>query len=307
MRRSHKSEISGQRSKSGAAIMLALWALFLLSALVISWALDINSRLAVTSEGNRILKAEAVACSGAEVALNPTTKPNSPNLKGQLNGGATYSARITGEGGKIDLNWVTLAQNVEILRNYLQNKGIDLNERDLMIDALQDWVQPTTGLHRLNAPPETDDYHPAHAPLARVDDVKRVAGWADFTSVPGWDDDFTVNTRTGIDLTWASRDVLLALPGLNQDQVDRFLQIRQGPDGIDGTEDDTPIKGNDDASAILGLNPQRYAQLQPFLSPGAVPIFRVVSVGTAGTAKRTIQMVFRRVGVLPQVITWREF
>ena len=78
-------------------------------------------------------------------------------------------------------------------------------------------------------------------------------------------------------------------------------------DGIDGTEDDTPIKGNDDASAILGLNPQRYAQLQPFLSPGAVPIFRVVSVGTAGTAKRTIQMVFRRVGVLPQVITWREF
>ena len=288
--------------------MLALWALFLLSALVISWALDINSRLAVTSEGNRLLKAEAVACSGAEVALNPTTKPNSPNLKGQLNGGATYNARITGEGGKIDLNWVTLAQNIEILRNYLQNKGIDLNERDLMIDSLQDWVQPNTGLHRLNAPPETDDYHPAHAPLTRVDDVKNIAGWAEFTSVPGWDDDFTVNTRTGIDLTWASRDVLLALPGLKQDQVDRFLQIRQGPDGIDGTEDDTPIKSSEDAAInFLGLNPQQYVQLQPFLSPGAVPIFRVVSVGTAGTAKRTIQMVFRRVGVLPQVITWREF
>ena len=180
--RGQRSEDTGQERKSGgAAIMLALWALFLLSALVISWALDINSRLAVTSEGNRILKAEAVACSGAEVALNPTTKPNSPNLKGQLNGGATYSARVTGEGGKIDLNWVTLAQNIEILRNYLQNKGIDLNERDLMIDALQDWVQPNAGLHRLNAPPETDDYHPAHAPLTRVDDLKRVEGWADFT------------------------------------------------------------------------------------------------------------------------------
>src|SRR6516162_3361745 len=67
----HRSEVSGQRGKSGAAILLALWALFLLSALVISWALDINSRLAISGQGTRMLQAEAVACSGAEVALNP--------------------------------------------------------------------------------------------------------------------------------------------------------------------------------------------------------------------------------------------
>lgn len=297
------------RLSSGAAIMLALWALFLLSALVISWALDINSRLTVTSEGTRMLKAEAVACSGAEVALNPTTKPDSPNLNGQLNGGATYKARMTGEGGRIDLNWVVLPQNVEILRNYLQNKGIDLNERDLMIDALQDWVQPDTGgLHRLNAPPESDDYHPAHAPLARVDEVKKVAGWAEFTAVPGWEDDFTVNTQQGIDVSWASRDVLMALPGLTQDLVERFLQIRQGPDGIDGTPDDTQIRSIEDVRAMLGLDPKRFASLQPYLAANIpVPVFRVVSVGTAGKAQRTVQMVFRRVGVLPQVITWKEF
>jgi hypothetical protein len=34
---------------------------------------------------------------------------------------------------------------------------------------------------------------------------------------------------------------------------------------------------------------------------------RVVSVGTAGKAKRTVEMVFRRVGVVPQVIAWKEF
>ena len=84
------------KSSRGAAILLALWALFLLSALVISWALDIDSRLALSSEGTRMLKAEAVACSGAEVALNPATKPGSPNLKGQLNNRATYDARTHG-------------------------------------------------------------------------------------------------------------------------------------------------------------------------------------------------------------------
>jgi Type II secretion system (T2SS), protein K len=304
-----RSSDTGQKGESaGAAILLALWALFLLSALIISWALDINSRLAVSSEGTRMLRAEAVACSGAEVALNPTTKPGSPNLNGQLNKGATYQARITGEGGRIDLNWVVMPQNIDILRNYLENKGIDLNERDLMIDALQDWIEPNTGLHRLNAPPESENYHPAHAPLARVDEVKKVAGWAEFTSVPGWDDDFTVNTQQGIDVSWASHDVLLALPGMTEDLVGRFLQIRQGPDGIDGTEDDTQITSIDDVRTMLGLNELQFKQIQPLLSPSIpVPVYRVVSIGTAGNAKRTVQLIFRRVGVMPQVITWKEF
>lgn len=308
---------------SGAAIMLALWALFLLSALVISWALDINSRIAVSSEGTRMLKAEAAACSGAEVALHPRVNPGSPNLNGQLASGATYNARITGEGGRLNLNWIVAGENparLEVLRQYLQNKGIDLNERDTMIDSLLDWVEPSTGLHRLNAPPESDDYHPPHTCcLARVEELKKVAGWAEFTSTPGWDDDFTVSTtmQSSIDLRWASRDVLLALPGITNEMVDRYLQVRQGPDGIDGTEDDGEINGIDEALATLGLNLQRSNLLkQSGLVSFDVPVFRVVSVGTAGKTTRTVQLVFSRAGVvggvgavgaIPQLITWREF
>ena len=51
--------------------MLSLWALFLLSALIINWALDIDSRIALTGNASRTLEAEAVACSGAEIALDP--------------------------------------------------------------------------------------------------------------------------------------------------------------------------------------------------------------------------------------------
>src|SRR2546429_2116813 len=170
---------------SGAAIMLALWALFLLSALVISWALDIDSRLSLSGEGTRMLRAEAVACSGAEVALHPFVKPESPNLSGQLDNGASYEARLTGEGGRLDLNWFVAGEDpdkLEVLRRYLENKGIDLNERDTMIDSLLDWVEPNVGLHHLNAPPESDTYHPPHAGgLARVEELKQVAGWQDFT------------------------------------------------------------------------------------------------------------------------------
>src|SRR5213082_2798702 len=151
------SQVTSQRAKSsGAAIMLAIWALFLLSALVISWALDIDSRLSLSGDGARMLKAEAAACSGAEVALHPAVIPGSPNLSGQLDNGASYEARLTGEGGRLDLNWLTAGEDpnhLEILRRYLENKGIDLNERDTMVDSLLDWVEPNTGLHRLNAQP----------------------------------------------------------------------------------------------------------------------------------------------------------
>jgi hypothetical protein len=202
--------------------MLSLWALFLLSAMVISWAFDIDSRLALSGNANRVLAAEAMACSGAEIALHPSIQPSSPNLRRQMGDREGYEVRIVGEGGRLNLNWLTVGEDparVGILRRYLELKGIDLNERNAMMDALLDWVEPNTGLHRLNAPPETDDYHPAHAPLASVDELKRVSGWGEFTSMPGWDDDFTINSSGPIDLAWASRDVLRSLPGMRDDFV----------------------------------------------------------------------------------------
>ena len=103
-------------------------------------------------------------------------------------------------------------------------------------------------------------------------------GWQDFTAVPGWDDDLTVNSRQGVDLAWASRDVLLALPGMTPDIVDRFLQLRQGPDGIDGTEDDVQFKSAPEVLSALGLNAQQSKQIETFVIFKA-PIFRVTNRG----------------------------
>src|SRR5438093_8199238 len=110
---------------------------------------------------------------------------------------------------------------LEILRRYLTLKGVELNDLDTMMDSLLDWVSPGQGIHHLNACPETDDYRPPHAPLTSVDDLKKICGWAEFTSKPGWDKDFTVcdQCNQGIDVAWASRDVLRAL-GIGDDYVD---------------------------------------------------------------------------------------
>jgi hypothetical protein len=288
--------------------MLSLWALFLLSAMVMSWALDIDSRLTLSGNANRVLAAEAMASSGAEVALHPSVVPGSPNLRQKMGDRDSYEVRIVGEGGRLNLNWLTAGEDpvrVGILRKYLELKGVDLNERDVMMDSLLDWVEPNAGLHRLNAPPETDDYHPAHAPLTSVDDLKKIFGWVEFTSKPGWDEDFTINSTGPIDLAWASRDVLRALPGMRDDFVDRFLQLRRGPDGIDGTADDTPFNNLADIQYALGFSPEQFQQLAALIG-FKDQVFRIVSVGKSGNVMRTVEMVVRKSNNLPQLIAWKE-
>jgi len=313
-----KMKVLNPRLRGGAALMLALWALFLLSAMIISWALDINSRLVVSGNAGRVLDAEAMASSGgdialAEVALRPKDAPNSPNLHGRLGNQEGYDVQMRGECGRLDVKFLTLGEDpakLEILRRYLTLKGVELNDLDTMMDSLLDWVSPGQGIHHLNACPETDDYRPPHAPLTSVDDLKKICGWAEFTSKPGWDKDFTVcdQCNQGIDVAWASRDVLRAL-GIGDDYVDRFLQLRAGPDGVDGTADDTQFISVQDAlSRGLGLNSQQISQLQNLIG-FSFPVFRVVSIGKSGDVTRTVQMIVSGGGGLrghPLVISWKE-
>jgi Type II secretion system (T2SS), protein K len=314
-----KGSLSFKRN-SGAALLLSLWALFLLSAMVIAWALNINSRLTVSANANRALSAEAMASSGAEVALNPTIKPASANLHRAI-GSESYDVQMTGECGRFNLNLLAPggAENpvlVQALRQYLNIKGVELNDLDVMMDSLLDWISPTRGLRHLNAPEETDEYRPPHAPLTSVDELKKVFGWAEYTSHRGWDEDFTtvVGGCQQIDAAYASRDVLRAL-GIPDDFVDRFLQARAGPDGADGTADD-PQMDQQTAFALLGLggvgtgrSPQANGiqNLLVYKSPN--PVFRIVSVGKSGNVTRSVEMLVLKqaAGVgRPQVFSWKE-
>jgi hypothetical protein len=298
------------KSDAGAALLLALWALFLLAAMVIAWALNINSGLVFSSNANRVLEAQAMATSGADVALSREISPSSPNLHRQVGNGESYDVQITGECGRLNLNFLTQGEDpnkLGILRQYLNLKGIDINDLDVMMDSLLDWVSPTQGLQHLNACPESDAYHPAHAPLASVDELKKICGWAEFTSQSGWDKDFTVvGTCGAIDLAYASRDVLRAL-GIPDNFVDQFLQLRQGPDGIDGTADDAQLD-QQTAFAMLGLkNAQVLQSPVVFKSPNAV--FRILSAGKSRDVTRSVEMVVQKqvLGIgHPQVFSWKE-
>lgn len=301
---------TAKNNQQAAALLLSLWALFLLSAVVISWALDIDSRLTLNGQANRVLEAEAMAASGSEIATHPAIKPGSPLLHGGGSGTQKFEARITGEGGRINLNWcvgIPGGPGQELLRKYLEAKGVELNDRDRMIDCLADWVDADNDPH-LNGAEAEGDYKPANRPLARIDEVKRVKGWEEFTSRPGWDEELTVSpTLGGVDPLWASRDVLLSLPTMTEEKVDAFLQLRRGADGIDGTADDPEFKTPQDLAIAFGLDDAQFKAIMPLLNLKET-VVRVVSVGRSGNVSRTIEMVIRKTpnGTKPQLISWKE-
>lgn len=274
--------------------------------MVIGWALEIDSRITLSGTANRGLEAEAAACSGAELALNPDVKTGDPILQGSLVKNQTYHAQIVGEGGRLNLNWLVAGENPQrlaILSKYLEVKGVELNEREHMMDCLLDWVDPDN-IPRLNGAEADDTYHPRNALLQSVEELKQVKGWAAFTARPNWDADFTLYSSGPIDLAWASRDVLLSLPGFNEQLVDRFLQIRRGPDGIDGTPDDAVFQSLDEVRVAIGFSPDQFAQLSGLVG-FQDPVVRIISAGKSGEVTRTVQMIVRKSGT-PQIIRWKE-
>ncbi len=310
------ARLSRKGRSRAAAIMLALWALFLLSGMIISWTLDINTRLTISGSANRWLEAEAMACSGAEVAMHPAAKPGMAALRGSFAQNQSYEAHITGEAGRLNINLI--ANKVmtdpnspfrELLRKYLEVKGIDLNERDEMIDTLLDWIDPDN-LVRLNGAENNSDYKPANKPLGSLEDLKRVRGWEDFTSRPDWDADFTLTTlptqQPTIDVNWASRDVMLALPGMTEGVVDRFISMRRGPDDIEGTEDDVRFTDLRQVQIALGLTQDQFTQFATLVSATANDsVVRIVSIGKSGGVTRTVRMVVMKPG--PRLISWKEY
>lgn len=299
-----------------AAIMLALWALFVLSAVIISWTLDINSRLTVSGAANRVLEAEAMACSGAEVAMHPGVRPGMPVLRGSFPPSQTYEAKITGEAGRLNINKIAAAAMGdpnsparELLRKYLEVKGVDLNERETMIDCLLDWVDPDN-LVRLNGAEDDSGYAPPNQPLRTIEELKRVKGWEEFTSRPDWDADFTISTPDGkIDVNWASRDVLLSLPGMTEGLADRFLALRRGQDDTDGTEDDvyfTNAGPGGDVNIALGLTPDQFRQIASLITV-TDSVVRIVSVGKSANVTRTVRMVVFKQASAIRLISWKEY
>lgn len=295
---------------AGSTILVAIWALLVLSAVVLAWARLIEGNMIMAGHANRKLEAKAYAESGFQIASHPEIKPNSPYLRYvDRNDEDGYDVRLLGEGGRINLNWLLSdpenTNRLDILGRFLERKKVKLQERNILIDSMIDWVDEDD-LKRLNGAESDTKYKPGNRPFKSLDEIATVKGSAVLTSLPNWKEWFTLVSNGPIDLRWADVDTLSAIPGIGEMKALAFLRVRRGSDQIDGTVDDYPFKSQEDATRLLGLAGEQLEKISEAITIND-PTFRVESVGHSAAAKVRIDAVIRKGEGKPQILRWREY
>jgi type II secretory pathway component PulK len=291
----------------GSALLLVLWALLLLTAAIVGWLGWVQGHIATHGEESRGMEARFMAHSGATIALHPQVSLLTPLPPEELAPGAGYEVRVQSEGGKLNINWLMRGEEptkIEIFKRWLERRGLDLHQRDVFVDCLLDYID-ADNIKRLNGAEDEGDYHPANRELRSVEELSRVKGTGPLTSQPGWQDDLTIYSQGPIDLASANESVLALIPGLSDAQVQAFLKIRRGPDGVDGTADDHVFNSIQEIQMALGLGQNQFAALSPLIGLND-PTMHIRSIGHSGPTIRELNVVARKGAGQPQILYWKE-
>lgn len=224
------------RGERGVALVLVLWLATLLMVVASSFIFASRADTLVMRNSMSMARAEAIADAAVSRAVFETSRTdNAPDMwrrdgvpvEWAFDGGKVR-LEIRDESAKIDVNTAADA----LLHGLFVSIGIAPDEAARLQDAILDWRDPDS-LKRPNGAEESDykaaglAYKPANAPFQAIEELQLVLGMRPdiFRRVAPL---ITVHSRqSGVNPATASREVLLAIPGLTPEAVDRFLAMRE--------------------------------------------------------------------------------
>jgi type II secretory pathway component PulK len=209
-------------------------------------------------------------------------------------GDGTVSIKIIDLERKVNINTATYPANSQMIQQALILMGVDASEISVINDSILDWIQQ--GVSARPAGAKSDYYQglavPYYAKEAPIDDLAElllVKGILDqpeiywggaatnharaafqhklgFGRAPGQVPDypfglmniFTPFSSGKINVNTADANVLQMIPGVDNVIAENIIKLRSGPDGVEGTDDDTPFPDPAMALQSAGL-PQQLA------------------------------------------------
>lgn len=298
----------------GAALLLVLWAIAVMSFVVVWVAgivdIDLQSG-AATASG---FKARQLALTGVALGLHPHVKRHDAELLNQTFGdGGRLHVAIRGEGARLNINFLLAQQDHVILKNLFILWGLSNDEADVLIDRLIDWVDNDIGRQPQGA--EEAEYlaagipdAPSNRPFRSVEEMSRVLGMEMLERVhPTWRDAFTIFGDGKVDVNEASADVLQAVTGLDAEMVGGILRQRVGGDEVEPSDDDFHFENLTQLAGWLqtsGLTPEQMADRLSTKSP----VKRIDSHGYVGDFEYRISVVASpgNGGQPPEYLLWEE-
>ena len=321
-----------KRSREGAALLVSLWVLIILSLIVGSFAFEIQLEARLVSYKRKKFRAEIMALSGIEYAaaiLDQQANARELEIEGMgedrdgfmqsalyiKRGLSTTSSIELGDGSfSVTLEPAEGGLNINMLNrddwlDIFELANISPTEWDTMIDCLEDWVDEGD-LHQLNGA-ESDDpfyeergYPVKNGPLDSIEELLLIKGWGEDIlygtgaheegdAIFGIADLLTVWGDGKVNLNTASTDVLLSYAEYEEWELASVQEARWGEDGEEGTLDD----GIKDLAEV-GADPSKFKLQSDFV--------KVTSVGNMFGNQYQIECIFLLKDKNPIPVYWQE-
>jgi type II secretory pathway component PulK len=352
-------------NSDGIALIIALIAVLVLSALAAGFALSMKVETRLAFNANSETQLYWLGRSGVELArwvlaqercpydsLNQIwaggpgsdCETNGPlagfSLDNYSVGGGTISIKIIDLERKANIN---TASGLEI-QQALTDMGVEANDISVVADSIQDWID--AGDNPRVAGAKSDYYQgldpPYYAKNAPIDDISEllyVRGILDhreiydpktygggnakdqsgatfhhklgFGDAPGQTDypfglkDVFTPISTGrININTADANVLQMILNGDATAAENIIKLRAGPDGVDGTEDDTPFPNAAGALQSAGVEPAIAQQAGNLLTTRS-STFEVHVTAQIGIQKREyVAILFRNTPADIQVLSF---
>ena len=234
MRSSRGRMANASRSGSGFALIIVLWSTALLAVIAGSFAFGMRLETSLTNNLIARAQGEALADAGIQRGILALLEPDTAlrwKADGSVHevpfGAGTLRISIRAENGKIDLNRAP----DELIRGLFRTIDDDADTAELS-DAVLDWRDRDSETRPNGA--EDDEYTAAGRAYGARDGAFLSVG--ELSQVRGLDADVVrhlsefvtvYSGRPRLDPLTASREALLAIPDIDEESVDRFLEERE--------------------------------------------------------------------------------
>ena len=248
-------------------------------------------------------------------------------------GDGTVSLKIIDLERKANINTASQPE----IQQALTLMGADADDISVVSDSILDWIDPDNEPRIAGA---ENDYYlglapPYHAKNAPIDDLSELLlvkgvtpemyyGGSStnspasqqpqkpklgFGDAPGQEPDypfglkdvFTPVSSGRININTADANVLQMIPGVDANTADAIIKQRAGPDGVDGTDDDTPFR-NPNELAAAGVSPQAMQQVGTLCTVRSSTFEVHVTAHIGDSSREFIAILFRNSGTDIQVL-----
>ena len=208
-------------------------------------------------------------------------------------GKGSFSLKIVDNERKMNIN----TADQPLLDQAMRLIGVDAGDAGPITASIRDWIDPDPG-ERVGGT-ESDyyesldpPYQAKNGPIDELNELLLIRGIADFPEIyfggtmterlpsafqnrlrlhtsgaqpaHGLVELFTPLSTGRLNLNTASATALQMIPFVDENVAARIIQCRSGPDGADGTEDDTPFRNPGEGLLCGGLNNALVGQVQRY-------------------------------------------